>query len=319
MKASPAVRFGAMLPTIGASGILSPEELLRYVATGNEAGLDSFWAGDHLNWHTPVLECLTTLGFVAGHTRAVLGTNVLIGALRHPVIIARVSGTLSHLTGGQFRLGLGVGGEHPKEFEAVGVPLYERGRRTDEIIDVLRRLWKEPQVSHRGRFYDIPSAQLEPRPGTHGIPIYVGGRSEAALGRVVTRGDGWTAAWLLPEQYCRTKAKLHDLARRHGRCPGSVETIVHTYVHLHPDEETGRSEGGRFLARFYNADPAPFERHCVAGPPDIVAARLVEYLDVGVNELLVYFAGARPIEQLTIYAEEVLPVLRGHLAGRVIR
>ena len=99
------------------------------------AGFDSVWVGDHISFYIPILESLTLLSFVAAATERVrLCTGIYLAPLRHPTTSAKVTSTLDVLSGGRLTLGLGVGGEFPPEFEACGVPVGERGSRTDDSV-----------------------------------------------------------------------------------------------------------------------------------------------------------------------------------------
>jgi len=123
------------------------------------AHFDSIWVGDHVSFYIPILESLTLLSFLAAATERVrLCTGVYLAPLRHPTTSAKVTSTLDLLSGGRLTLGLGVGGEFPPEFEACGVPVAERGSRTDESIEVMRRLWSEDAVEHAGRHFQFGPA-----------------------------------------------------------------------------------------------------------------------------------------------------------------
>ena len=129
------------------------------------AGFDSVWAGDHISFHIPLLESLTLLSFVAAATERIgLATGVYLVPLRHPTTSAKVISTLDVLSGGRLTLGVGVGGEFPPEFEAAGVPVKERGSRTDESIEIMRRLWSEDRVEHSGRHFRFGPVSGRSRP-----------------------------------------------------------------------------------------------------------------------------------------------------------
>ncbi len=118
-------QFGAFL-----FGLNPPEELFALARRSEELGFDSLWTGDHVAFHHPLYESLTLLASYAGITRRLkLGSAVYLLALRHPTVAAKITSTLDVLSGGRFIFGVGVGGENPKEFEACGVPVGERGAR----------------------------------------------------------------------------------------------------------------------------------------------------------------------------------------------
>src|SRR5439155_1233597 len=129
------VRFGVQL------GRGRPDSLRTLAERIEALGFDSIWVGDHVSFHTPTLDSLSVLTYVAAVTRRVrLGPCVYLLALRHPTVAAKTVATLDVLSGGRVVFGVGVGGEFPKEFEACGVPHAERGRRVDEGIAVSHAL-----------------------------------------------------------------------------------------------------------------------------------------------------------------------------------
>ena len=149
-----------------------------------DCGYDSLWAGDHISFPVPILDPLLQLAQAAVVSRRLtLGTSVLLLPLRHPTPVAKQVTTLDHLTEGRFILGVGVGGEFPKEYAACDVPHNERGARLAEGVTVLRKFFTGEPVSHHGRFYgpfeDVPMRPPPRQAG--GPPIWFAGRKEAAL------------------------------------------------------------------------------------------------------------------------------------------
>jgi probable F420-dependent oxidoreductase len=139
-------------------------------------------------------EPLVTLSAMAAVTRSIgLGTGVLVLPQRQPALVAKQVATLDVLSGGRVRLGVGVGWQE-SEYESLGVPFAERGRRIEEAIQLLRLYWTEPSVTFRGRYYLAEAMAMDPKPvQPGGPPIWLGGDSEAALRRVGRLGDGWLA------------------------------------------------------------------------------------------------------------------------------
>jgi alkanesulfonate monooxygenase SsuD/methylene tetrahydromethanopterin reductase-like flavin-dependent oxidoreductase (luciferase family) len=143
-RTEPAV--GPWLPTI--------DEMCTLVELVDRSGYDSLWVGDHISFALPILDPLLQLAQAAVASRRLqLGTAVYLLPLRHPTPVAKQVSTLDHLTEGRFVFGVGVGGEFPKEYEACGVPLGERGARLSESLTVLRKLWIGEPASHDGRFF----------------------------------------------------------------------------------------------------------------------------------------------------------------------
>jgi probable F420-dependent oxidoreductase len=184
------------------------------VAAAAEAnGFDSVWMPEHLIFplemppnysytpdgyppmrsDTPAFDPFVVLAAVASRTTEIrLATGVFILPLRHPVAVARSVVTLDRISGGRVVLGVGVGWL-PDEFEIVGQDFHNRGRRTDEMIELMRKLWSEDTIEFHGEFYDIPPVRFAPKPVNKqtGIPIIVGGTSPGALRRAGRLGDGW--------------------------------------------------------------------------------------------------------------------------------
>ncbi|RMF84279.1 MAG: LLM class flavin-dependent oxidoreductase, partial [Nitrospinota bacterium] len=153
--------FGVNIGSGGSSG----EEILSLAEQAETLGYDSFWTGDHIAFHTPILDSLTLLAMVAARTRRlIVGTAVYLLPLRHPTVAAKITASLDYLSGGRFIFGVGVGGENPKEFEACGVPVRERGRRTDEGIEIVKKLWTESHVTYQGKYFQFSDVTLEPKP-----------------------------------------------------------------------------------------------------------------------------------------------------------
>src|SRR4029453_9210523 len=176
------VRFGIEVP--------HRPELLGPVATRAEAlGFDSVWIGDHVAFHTPTLDSLAALSYVAALTQRVrIGPGVYLLALRHPTIAARQVGSLDVISGGRVVFGVGVGGEFPKEFEACGIPHRERGAGGEEATGAGRALWGPSPASFEGRFTRFSDVALEPKPvQPGGPPIWGGGGARPRAPRAGAR------------------------------------------------------------------------------------------------------------------------------------
>ena len=169
---------GPWLPTI--------EEMRTLVELIDRCGYDSLWVGDHISFPLAIFDPFLQLAQAAVVSpRLQFGTAVYLLPLRHPTPVAKQVSTLDHLTEGRFIFGVGVGGEFPKEYEACGVPISERGARLSESIDVLRKFWSGEPVSHDSRLFQFKDVPMQPPPRqVGGPPIWCGGRSDAALRRV---------------------------------------------------------------------------------------------------------------------------------------
>lgn len=301
------VRFGVEIP--------HRPELLGPVAVRAEAlGFDSVWIGDHVAFHGPTLDSLAALSYVAALTRRVrIGPCVYLLALRPPTIAAKLCGSLDVLSGGRVVFGVGVGGEFPKEFEACGVPLRERGARVDEGIAVCRALWGPSPASFEGRFTRFTDVVLEPKPvQPGGPPIWIGGRSDAALRRAARVGDGWVSYLVTPERFRASLEKIEAFAREIGRPldpGGSFEPAHVLFTVVDEDRESARATAARYLERQYKQ---PFDdlarKYCLFGPPAACVERLAEFVAAGVRTFVIYFTvpAGRVLEQLERFGSEVL-------------
>jgi len=168
-----------------------------------ETGYDSIWAGDHVSFHNPILDVTVALSCFAARTeRLTIGAAVVLLPLRHPSLVAREFASLDWLARGRVVLGVGVGGEGSKDFEAVGVDPRERGARTDESMRALRELFAGPEASFSGRFFAFDGVTIAPAPmQAGGPPLWVGGASAAAKRRAGTLGDGWAPIWISPGRF----------------------------------------------------------------------------------------------------------------------
>ena len=236
-----ATKFGAFL------SMHPPEEQFALARRCETLGLDSLWTGDHVSFHNPLYESLTLLASYAGITsRIKLGSGVYLVALRQPTVVAKITSTLDALCGGRVIFGVGVGGENPKEFEACGVPHRERGARVTEGIDVIRTLWRDTPASFKGRFTQFEGVSIDPKPVQRpGPPIWVGGRSDAALARAGRQGDGWVSYVVQPERYAQSLGgELGRADAEHanlGRCSYARRHNEHEYCECH------FAKGHRFL------------------------------------------------------------------------
>lgn len=258
--------------------------VVRLARAAEAAGFDSLWAGDHVSFYVPILESMTLLSFVAGATERVkVGTSVYLLPLRHPTIAAKVASTLDVLTGGRFVFGVGVGGEFPPEFVASGVPVNERGSRTDEAIGIVRRLWSEDGVTHAGKHFEFGPVSLDPKPvRPSGPPIIVGGRKPPALRRAGRLGDGYISHMCAAETY----AQNLDVIRRHaaeaGRKDVPFTTAAFLFTILDDDYDAALDRAANLLQMIYNR---PFrdaaKKYCLLGRQADCLEQIQAFADAG--------------------------------------
>ncbi|HZP27511.1 MAG TPA: LLM class F420-dependent oxidoreductase [Acidimicrobiia bacterium] len=236
-----------VLPRFTRDVIVDPGWVTGFGALCEEMGVESVWGVEHVlvaqdyeprypysadgrmpgNPETVMPDPLEWLAFFAASSETVrLGTSVLVLTLHSPVVIAKRVATLDALSRGRMMLGVGIGWQ-VEEFAAVGVPYTQRGPRLDEYIDALRALWCEEFASFDGRFVRFDRVSSLPKPAhPGGVPIVIGGSSEAAARRAGTRGDGFFPYVVSPDDFAARVADVRAAAVAAGRDPGAVELTV---------------------------------------------------------------------------------------------
>lgn len=264
----------------------------RQVVSLEEMGYDAIWTGDHLfvPRYGPTFDAFTVLAALAVTTRrARIGSAVALVPLRPPALVAKEATTVDLLSGGRLLLGVGVGGEFPWEFAACGVETRERGRRMDEALPLLRRLWRGEEVSYAGSYFRLERFRLEPLPcQPGGPPLWVGGRSRRALRRAALLGDGYMPYLVSPEGYRQELALLRRWASEAGRDPSAVTPAIFLFVALADSLEEGRAHAARFLDERYGPrDFGPIVQHCVpAGTLQDCRAMLEQFVEAGARHLV---------------------------------
>lgn len=303
----------------GAAAIPEPDR--EWLAAVERLPIDSVWQGGHLLPPTATGEAVTRLALMTAWTERVrVGTAVLLLPLYQPVVVAKQLADLDSRSGGRLTVGVGVGGEFGKEFEAVGVPIGERGKRTDEGIQILRALWQGGPVSHHGDFFDFDDLELRPvcPPGADGSqmqkggpPLVVSGRKEPAMRRAARLGDGWMPYLMSANAYARSVETIRADAETTGRDLAGFEWMLFVYCSIRRDGDRARGDVASFLGNAYGEKSGDLlDRVAPAGTPEEVAAKLQQYVDAGVRHFVITPAAHQDtLEVVTLAAQEVLPRL----------
>jgi probable F420-dependent oxidoreductase len=277
-------------------------------------GYDSVWTGDHMSFHNPLYESLTLLASYVPITRRIkLGVAVYLLALRAPAVAAKMTATLDVLSGGRLVFGVGVGGENPKEFELCGVLHKERGARVTEGIDVVRTLWRDTPATFEGRFTRFTSVSVDPKPVQQPPPIWIGGRSDAALTRAGRQGDGWVSYVVQADRYAQSLDKIRAAAAAAGRSMDGFTAAHLVFITIGRDYETAKKAWVSVLSKRYNQDFEPLvKRYGVIGTPEQCAEQLERFRAAGCNYFLMSAIGDPRDEraQHEAIAAEILPRFR---------
>jgi len=229
------MRVGVVFPQteIGSD----PEVIKEYAQAAEQLGFRHILAYDHViganlanrpGWRPPYTyldpfhEPFVLFGFMAGLTKQLeLVTGILILPQRQTVLVAKQAAALDVLSGGRLRLGIGIGW-NPVEYEGLGADFKNRGRRSEEQVEVLRKLWTEELVTFDGRWHKITDAGIKPPPVQRPIPVWFGGSDDRVLRRLAKLGDGWFPL-LAPDEKCRVMIeKIRNYASRLGRNPDAI-------------------------------------------------------------------------------------------------
>lgn len=296
--------------------LANPASIRETVRLAEQLRFDSIWVGDHIAFSVPMLDPLLQLAQAASHSeRLVFGTSVYLLPLRHPTLVAKQIATLDHLCAGRLIFGVGIGGEFPREYEACGVPVRERGARFSEAIPLLRRLFTGEPVTSGGRFYPFPEVRLRPRPvQTGGPPIWCGGRSPKALERIGQMGDGWLSYVVTPEMFREGLEAIARSAEKAGRVCERFGTGHLLFTRIDDAYERALDAATVQLSQRYAMDfRKPAARYAALGRPADVAERIAAFQKAGVRHVLLDLVG--PAEerdaQLERFAREVRPLLGG--------
>ena len=313
------IKLGILLPTRGLllRGEQPPniDRIIALAETVDQSGLDSVWVGDSLV-AKPRMEPLAVLGALAARTNRVrLGTAVLLPALRHPVLLAQTLNTVDLISGGRLVIGAGVGGafndDQKREWEAAGVPSKGRGRRFEEIIEIVQGLGSGKPFDFHGRDFDLDATLMRPvpsRPG--GIPFLLAShyraQSQAQIRRAARLGAGIISISDTPEEFAQVVRQVNEKAAEYGRDPECLEKTFYLTVNMSPDLGEAEADAKEWLTGYYGSDIwgtrwGPF------GGPDRVAERISEYVAAGAGTVVVRFASFEPEKQLEIFLDRVAP------------
>jgi probable F420-dependent oxidoreductase len=252
------VEFGIHLPQSGAAG--DPSLLRDFAQMAEALGFDSLWLSDHvvhpregddthpigtahgrLPAEHPWLEALTTLSYVAAVTnRACIGTAVLVVPQRNPVLTAKQLATIDVLSGGRLILGAGIGW-WAEEFEALGTPFPDRGRRMDDYLEVIRQCWMSDHPTFDGRYYQLSDVGFYPKPvagrATKRPPVWIGAYSSPGFKRAGRAGDGLFLSRTPPDEIPAAWQQTIDAAKAAGRDPALLTLTSFARLRWETDAE----------------------------------------------------------------------------------
>jgi probable F420-dependent oxidoreductase len=304
------VRIGISLSD-GALDFGSSDSVLRFIDDCERWNIDSVWVSDRIAAPRPTLDPVVFMAFLASRMRNMkFGTSALVLPTRHPVLLAKQLATLDFLCKGRLLLVVGIGGDDSKDFAAMGVRKEERGRRGDEAIVLMKKLWTDENVTFEGQFYSVRDLTLLPRPyQKSGPPIWVGGRSKAAFRRAGRLTDGWLVSSVSPREMSEGIEAIRDHAKEAGReIPEDHYGVLIPYFFARSSDEALTNAGPSVVRR----KDIPVQDYAALGSAETIREKIRAYIDIGATKFVMRPVGPKESvgQQVEMLAKEVIPALQ---------
>ena len=280
----------------------------RWVELCERGEVDSIWQTDRLVSKDPILECIAVTAALAGATENIrFGMSVASIAFRDPLLTAKQLATVDVLSKGRLLPAFGLGSTFSADFKASGTSTKRRGKRADEALELIYRLWYEEDVSYIGDFFRYDHVTISPQPVNGRIPLWIGGSSEKAIERTAKYGTGWLGGIETPEQSAKIILGIKEALKKTGR---SID-----------DDHYGASFSFRFgnkeelisriaLKRLSNKVKDP-SRYMVIGDKEDILQRINEYIDAGCSKFVmlpIASDGEEMMKQTQLFIDEILPL-----------
>jgi probable F420-dependent oxidoreductase len=280
----------------------------RWVDLCEAGGVDSIWQTDRLLSREPMLECMTAMAALAGRTRRLkFGINVVSLAMRDPVLVAKQCATIDVLSEGRLLPAFGIGSPRAPEWAALHLDTRTRGRKTDEGLEIVRRLWREDKVDFAGEHYRLTGATISPKPVQANLPMWIGGGSEAAVRRTARIGTGWQGGPETPAEAGRIVAAIRAALAETGRSIDDDHYGASFPFHF---GRTGDPAVARGMEAYTKRTGHAADAYFAVGDAGTMVGRIAEYVAAGISKFIL-----RPVDagdeamlaQTRQLVEEVLP------------
>ena len=293
----------------------------EFARTAESLGYGRVTMGEHImdgNPPRPTLLNLPAMAAAAGATNNLrVMTGIVIAPLYHPVTLAKMVASVDQVSNGRLDFGIGISGQRGTkiEFDAVGVDVHTRGKRTDEMLQVMQRLFTEEHVSHHGDFFDFEDVTLLPFPAQKPYPpIWVSGRSDAAMRRAGVIGDGWYPYLFTVRRIKTSNEIVRQYAAEAGRDLTNFNWGLNqpTAISLDTSVAMGlaiSNVGERYVTPERSAESIA-KALCIAGTPDDCIKAVEERIDAGVEHINLGFLASEPdsfYKQMEMFASHVIP------------
>ena len=290
------MKFGIGMQWADWRHMTAPETLVEVARQAQDMGYTSLWTTDRLTARTGPPESSEALITLASLIHVVpemeLGVAVLVLPPRNAIIVAKQAATLSILSGGRLRLGIGAGWNE-KEFRMLGSEHASRGQRMNESIELMRQLWREENVTFSGQFYEFEDVTMSPRPVSNNVPLWIGGNSRAAIRRAATLGDGWLPSGPDPETLRKGVEQIRQLAN------GRLMPAIGATLFIDASMSGGEDRSGRAN---------------ISGTAQQMVDKFRAYTEAGLEHAVINFVAYNMSElssQMHNFAQEVMPAFAG--------
>ncbi len=299
-------------------------DVAEFARRAEALGFDRITTGEHLmdgNPPRPTLLGIPAMAAAAGATKTLrVMTGIVIAPLYNPVLLAKMVGTLDLVSNGRVDFGIGISGQRGTqiEFDAVQVSVRTRGRRTNEILEVMKRLWTEEHVTHHGRFFDFEDVTLLPKPVQQPHPpIWVSGRSDAAMRRAALLGDGWYPYLFTVRRLQRTNEAIRQIAGGAGRDLTGFHWGLNQPTSISEDRSIAMAQavanvGQRYVTPDRSAEDLA-QALCIAGTAEDCVGGIQERVEAGVRDFNFSFLSSDAdgvFRQMEMFSSKVLPHFR---------
>ncbi len=283
-------------------------DYFEWVDYCEDNAVDSIWQTDRLVSKDAMLEFMSVMAALAGRTEKIrFGMNVASIALRDPLLMAKQCATIDFLSDGRILPAFGLGSAFSQDYSATGTPTKRRGKKADEALELLARLWKEDSVTFDGEFFQYEGACISPKPVNQHIPLWIGGSSEIAMKRTAKYGTGWLGGIDTPEQAKVVVSGIKEALKETGR---KIDEDHYGASFLFrfggPEDEIVAATAKGFAARIKESP----DRYLVAGDAGDMVKRIQEFLDAGCEKFVMLPMAngtADVMEQTRRFVEEVQP------------
>jgi len=297
------------------TGLRQPFNIPAMARRIEELGFDAACCGEHVMFHGDIPNGFISLAQAAAVTTELkIMSAITLVPLYPAALLAKLGAALDVASNGRYLFGVGVGGEFPKEFEACGIPMNERGSRTNETLEILHKVWSEGDVTFDGKYATMKGFSVKPMPVQKPRPpMWISGRKPVAMRRAAKYGDGWLPYMYTPERLAESVQTIGEECEKLDRDPAEVKTGLYIFTAVHEDGPTGVKMAAEKLGTHYAQDFTKIvSKYALGGTPEQCRSRLREYLDVGAEFIIL--SSACPDDYLDtnieLIAKEMVAPLR---------